>query len=55
LRENERNFVDAYGSPVGPFKWLTNDQIKKVHLEIDKRMEELEATGLTREELLYDT
>jgi len=38
IRENERNFVDAYGAPTGPFKWMSKEQIEKVHAEIDERL-----------------
>ena len=29
-------------------------ELKKVHVEKDKRMQELEESGLTREEMLYN-
>jgi len=33
---------------------MTAKQLADVHLIIDKRMQELEDSGLTREELLYN-
>jgi hypothetical protein len=26
-RQNEKNFVDAYESPSGPFKWLSSKEL----------------------------
>lgn len=54
-RENERNFVEGYQSPTGPFKWMDKAQIDLVHAKIDQKMQELEDSGLTREEILYDS
>lgn len=54
VRENERNFIEGYSSPTGPMKWLSKDQINKVHSQIDKKMQELEDSGLTRDEILYN-
>ncbi len=31
LRENERNFIEAYGSPVGPMKYLNKKQFNAIH------------------------
>jgi hypothetical protein len=31
LRENERNFVEAYLSPEGPSKWMSKEQLEYVH------------------------
>ena len=53
-RNNELSFVDAYNSPVGPFKYMSKEAIDKVHMEIDERMQELEDTGLTRNEILFE-
>jgi len=55
LTENEKNFVQAAQAHVeGPHKYLTEQQKQKVHQEVEKRMQELEETGLSRMELLYD-
>ena len=54
IRENERNFVESYLTPTGPMKWMSRDQIEKIHTQIDVKMQELEDSGLTREEILYD-
>ena len=54
IRDNERNFIEAYASPTGPMKWLSKEQLEKVHAQIDIKMQELEDSGLTREEVLYD-
>jgi len=55
IRDNERHFIDAYQSPTGPFKWLSAEQLEQVHLQIDAKMQELEDSGLTREEILYNS
>lgn len=54
-RENERNFIEGYHNPTGPFKWLDKTQIDVIHTKIDTKMQELEDSGLTREEILYDS
>jgi hypothetical protein len=54
IRENEKNFVEGYLSPSGPMKWLNEKELEQIHVEIDERMQELEDSGLTREEILYD-
>ena len=38
----------------GPHKYLTEEEKIKVHQELDQRLQELEDTGLTRIELLFD-
>ena len=35
-------------------KWLSEKELEQIHVEIDERMQELEDSGLTREEILYD-
>jgi hypothetical protein len=54
IRENERNFIEASQSPTGPSKWLSKEELESIHTEIDRRLQELEDSGLTREEILYD-
>lgn len=54
VRENEINFVQSYSSPVGPYKFMSDEAKEQVHLEIDRRMQELEDTGLTRNEILFE-
>jgi hypothetical protein len=54
IRENERNFIEAYQSPTGPSKYLSKAELESIHTEIDQRLQELEDSGLTREEILYD-
>jgi hypothetical protein len=31
IRENEKNFVDAYLSPKGPSKWLSKQELSTIH------------------------
>lgn len=31
LRENEKNFIEGYGSPQGPTKWMKREDIDKIH------------------------
>ena len=54
IRNNELSFVDSYNSPTGPFKFMSKEAIEKVHFEIDDKMQELEDTGLTRNEILFE-
>lgn len=54
LRENEMNYVSGYLAADGPFKYMSDAAKEKVHMEIDERMQELEDTGLTRNEILYE-
>lgn len=55
LRENERNFIEGTSaSAEGPFKYLSKERIAAIHDEIDVRMQELEDTGLTRNEILFE-
>jgi len=55
IRENERNFIEGVSSnPDGPFKYLDKDVVNQVHNEVDERLRELEETGLSRQEILFD-
>lgn len=51
--ENFDTFVSAY-SKSGPKKLLTQEEKDRIHEEIDIKMNELESTGLSREEILYN-
>ena len=53
-RENEKNFIEGYLTPTGPFKYLGAEQISQIHTDIDYKMQELEDSGLTRDEILYN-
>uniref|UniRef100_A0A7S3MX36 Uncharacterized protein n=1 Tax=Strombidium inclinatum TaxID=197538 RepID=A0A7S3MX36_9SPIT len=53
-RDNEIHFVEGYQSPTGPIKYMTQAAKDKVHAEIDERMQEMEDTGLTRYEILFE-
>ena len=55
IRDNERNLIEGPTASVdGPFKYMSKERIDQIHLEIDERMEELEESGLTRNEILFD-
>lgn len=54
MRENELNFIQGSASPVGPYKHMSQAAKDLVHSEIDQRMQELEDTGLTRSEILFE-
>ena len=54
VRENELNYANAYSGTSGPIKYMSEEAKEKVHIEIDARMAELEATGLTKEEILHE-
>ena len=50
------HFVEGPTANVdGPFKYLDRELIDKIHLEIDERMAELTDSGLSRNEILFDT
>ena len=52
--ENEVNFVEAYSRREGPKKYMSREEKDKIHNQIDDKMRELEATGLSREEILLN-
>jgi hypothetical protein len=54
IRDNEIAFVDANQSPAGPLKYMSEAARDRVHQEIDIRMQELEDTGLSRNEILFE-
>jgi ribosomal protein S18 len=54
LRDNEISFVDGYSSQHGPLKYMSEAAKEKVNEEIDRRMQEISDTGLTKEELLHE-
>lgn len=54
VRSNEKNFVEGSSSVEGPFKYMSAARIDQIHEEIDHQMQELEDTGLTRNEILFD-
>lgn len=54
IRENELNYISAYGGVDGPFKFMSAEAKEKVHQELDVRLQELEDTGLTRNEILFE-
>lgn len=51
--DNKAIFVSAY-STEGPIKFKSAEEKEKIHLEIDLKMKELEDSGLSREEILYN-
>ena len=54
-RENERNFIEGSNASMeGPFKYLSRARVDEIHEEVDERMQELQDTGLTRNEILFD-
>jgi len=54
-RDNELHFVEGPNvSTDGPFKYMSEERIDQIHLEVDKRMQELEDSGLSRQEILYN-
>lgn len=52
--ENETNFVEAYSRREGPMKYMSREEKDKIHNLIDDKIRELEATGLSREEILLN-
>lgn len=49
-----KHFVEGYKTPRGPIKWMKSEEKEKVHQMIDLKMVQLEETGLSREEILYN-
>ena len=55
IRDNDLNLVQGSNASVdGPFKYMSQERIDWVHEEITDRLEELEASGLSRNEILFD-
>eukprot|EP00331_Platyophrya_macrostoma_P034100 CAMPEP_0176450656 /NCGR_PEP_ID=MMETSP0127-20121128/27283_1 /TAXON_ID=938130 /ORGANISM="Platyophrya macrostoma, Strain WH" /LENGTH=549 /DNA_ID=CAMNT_0017838387 /DNA_START=26 /DNA_END=1675 /DNA_ORIENTATION=- len=52
--KNSQMFVSGMRSPAGPLKDMTAEAKEKVHSIIDMKLQQLEDTGLSREEVLYD-
>lgn len=53
-RESEINNIDAYHHTEKSKKWMSEKEKEIIHQEIDMKMQELEDTGLTRMEILYN-
>jgi ribosomal protein S18 len=51
---NKKIFADGYQDPKGPIKFMSKKEKETIHLEIDRRLQDLEDSGLSREEILYD-
>lgn len=54
IHEDEKLFYEGFRSPAGPLKWMTHEDKERIHLQIDLKMDQLEQTGLSREEVLFD-
>eukprot|EP00330_Aristerostoma_sp_ATCC50986_P012553 CAMPEP_0114580234 /NCGR_PEP_ID=MMETSP0125-20121206/4565_1 /TAXON_ID=485358 ORGANISM="Aristerostoma sp., Strain ATCC 50986" /NCGR_SAMPLE_ID=MMETSP0125 /ASSEMBLY_ACC=CAM_ASM_000245 /LENGTH=141 /DNA_ID=CAMNT_0001771683 /DNA_START=126 /DNA_END=551 /DNA_ORIENTATION=+ len=54
LAYNERVLVAGERSPQGPIRFMSQEEKDKVHRVIDLRLKEIEDTGLSKEELLFD-
>ena len=53
--DNERNFIEGSSASMeGPFKYMPKARVEQIHLEVDMRMQELEDTGLSRNEILFE-
>jgi ribosomal protein S18 len=52
--EDKAKFIDGYNTETGPIKFMTREEKEKVHLEIDRKMRELEQSGLSRQEILFN-
>ena len=53
-KESEINNIDAYHHTEKAKKWMSEKEKEIIHQEIDHKMQELEDTGLTRMEILYN-
>jgi DNA-binding protein H-NS len=54
IRDNEKHFVEALHTEQSSLKYMTQEAKARVHAEIDQRMQELEATGLSSVEILHE-
>lgn len=52
--DHVKHFIEGFRTPKGPIKWMTAEEKEKVHQTIDAKMVQLEETGLSREEILYN-
>lgn len=52
IHEEEKTFVEGYRTIPGPVKWMSEEDKARIHQEIDLKMDELEDTGLSRQEIL---
>lgn len=52
--EHDKMFVEGYRSPKGPIKWASEEEKDLVHAQIDFKMDELEQSGLSRDEILLN-
>jgi len=52
--ENNDIFLDGLKDPQGPKKLMSREEKEKIHEEIDNRLQELENSGLSKEEILYN-
>lgn len=54
--EIEKNniYLDGLNDPQGPMKYMTRNEKEKIHEEIDIRLQELEDSGLSKEEILFN-
>jgi len=50
---NDDRFVDAFTTRDGPKKYLSKEDKERIHQEIDVKMQELEDSGLSREEIMF--
>lgn len=49
----QKTYIDGYRTPVGPLKWMPAEEKEKVHKQATLKLQTLEDTGLSREEILY--
>jgi hypothetical protein len=54
MMENNDIFLDGLKDPQGPKKLMSREEKEKIHEEIDNRLQELENSGLSKEEILYN-
>jgi hypothetical protein len=54
MTNNVTSFIDGNSELHGAKKYMSAAERDRIHIEIDKRMTELEVCGLSREEILYN-
>ena len=53
-KDNELEYVQGFSDTQKPKKWMTQEEKDTVHHEVDIQMQQLEDSGLTRMEILFN-
>lgn len=50
----DKTFVEGYRTIPGPVKWMPAEEKERIHAQIELKMDQLEDTGLSRQEILVN-